>query len=161
LEENILNLRIHTHSFQFNFITSDIIRRLEIQCKDYFRNSCNDSVFCYILASILFCIFSSSIHKSVKLLSRIKWTINAWPFRMKIKIFWKISSNRKIGFTIGSLAVMTFPFFYKVSILRKWVFRIFKFELRNCNYVFRWWLCISDIIYSFTKWRKNTDKSID
>jgi hypothetical protein len=62
---------------------------------------------------------SSKIHKGAKRLSRFQWKINGWPFRTRTKIkilitFERLSSDRKIGFTIGSLAVMTFPLFYRV-----------------------------------------------
>jgi hypothetical protein len=62
---------------------------------------------------------SSKIHKTGKRLSRFQWKINGWPFRARTKIkilttFERLSSDRKIGFTIGSLAVMTFPLFYRV-----------------------------------------------
>ncbi len=70
--------------------------------------------FQFLIASI-----SSKIHKTGKRLSRLQWKINGWPFRTRTKIkilttFERLSSDRKIGFTIGSLAVMTFPLFYRV-----------------------------------------------
>ncbi len=63
---------------------------------------------------------SASMHKSVKILAKLQWKINGWPFRTRTKIkllacFERLSSNRKIGFSIGSIAVMTFPLFYKVN----------------------------------------------
>jgi hypothetical protein len=71
--------------------------------------------FVQLLAASL----SSKIHKTGKRLSELQWRINGWPFRARTKIkilntFERLSSNRKIGFTIGSLAVMTFPLFYRV-----------------------------------------------
>jgi len=71
-------------------------------------------LFQFFIASI-----SSKMHKSVKNLSRLQLTIDGWPSRMRTKIkllicFERLSSNRKIGFSIGSLTVMTFPLFYKV-----------------------------------------------
>jgi len=71
-------------------------------------------IFQFMIASI-----SSSMHKSAKNLSRLQWAMNGWPFRTRTKIklltcFERMSSNRKIGFSIGSIAVMTFPLFYKV-----------------------------------------------
>jgi len=73
-------------------------------------------VFQYNFASL-----STSIHKSSKILSRLQWKLNGCPFRMRTKIqlliyFERLSSDRKIGFSIGSLAVMTFPLFSKVYI---------------------------------------------
>ncbi len=70
--------------------------------------------FQFLVASL-----SSKIHKTGKRLSRLEWKINGWPFRARTKIkilntFERLSSDRKIGFTIGSLAVMTFPLFYRV-----------------------------------------------
>jgi len=72
-------------------------------------------LFQFYIASI-----SSSMHKSRQNLLKLQWEINGWPFRTRTKIklltcFERLSSDRKIGFSIGSLAVMTFPLFYKVS----------------------------------------------
>jgi hypothetical protein len=63
---------------------------------------------------------SASMHKSVKILAKLQWEINGWPFRTRTKIkvltcFERLSSNKKIGFSIGSLAVMAFPLFYRVN----------------------------------------------
>ncbi len=71
-------------------------------------------IFQFIVASL-----SDKIHKSRKKLSTLQWGINGWPFRTRTKIklltrFERLSSNRKIVFTIGSLTVMTYPLFYKV-----------------------------------------------
>jgi hypothetical protein len=68
---------------------------------------------------LLVASLSSKIHKAGKRLSRFQWKINGWPFRARTKIkilntFERLSSDRKIGFTIGSLAVVTFPLFYRV-----------------------------------------------
>jgi hypothetical protein len=73
-------------------------------------------VFQYYFASI-----SASIHKPFKILSRLQWNIRGWPFRMRTKIklltcIERLGSNRKIGFAIGSIAVMTFPLFSQVYI---------------------------------------------
>ncbi len=71
-------------------------------------------VFQYYFASL-----SASIHKPLKVLSRLQWNLNGWPFRMRTKIkllswFERLSSDRKIGAAIGSIAVMTFPLFSEV-----------------------------------------------
>jgi hypothetical protein len=71
------------------------------------------------LVQFMVASLSSKIHKTGKRLSRLQWKINGWPFRARTKIkilntFERLSSDRKIGFTIGSLAVMTFPLFYRV-----------------------------------------------
>jgi hypothetical protein len=73
-------------------------------------------LFQYYFASL-----SASIHKPLKILSRLQWNLNGWPFRMRTKIklltcFERLSSNRKVGFSIGSIAVMTFPLFSQVYI---------------------------------------------
>ncbi len=78
--------------------------------------SLNIFLFQYYFASL-----SASIHKPLKILSRLQWNLNGWPFRMGTKIkllsyFERLSSNRKIGVTIGSIAVMTFPLFSQVYI---------------------------------------------
>jgi hypothetical protein len=67
----------------------------------------------------LFASLSSKIHKTGKRLSRLQWKINGWPFRARTKIkilttFERLSSDTKIGPSIGSLVVMTFPLFYRV-----------------------------------------------
>jgi hypothetical protein len=63
---------------------------------------------------------SSSMHKPRQNLLKLQWEINGWPFRTRTKIklitcFERLSSDRKIGLSIGSLAVMTFPLFYRVN----------------------------------------------
>ncbi len=73
-------------------------------------------IFQFLLVSL-----SNKIHRYGKKLSQLQWGINGWPFgaRTKIKLlicFERLSTNRKIGFSIGSLAVMTFPMFYKVMV---------------------------------------------
>jgi hypothetical protein len=73
-------------------------------------------VFQYYFASL-----STSIHKPLKILSRLQWNLNGWPFRMRTKMkllscIERLGSNRKIGLTIGSIAVMTFPLFSQVYI---------------------------------------------
>jgi hypothetical protein len=73
-------------------------------------------VFQYYFASL-----SASIHKPLNILSRLQWNLNGWPFRMRTKIkllsyFERLSSDRKVGITIGSIAVMTFPLFFQVYI---------------------------------------------
>ncbi len=79
---------------------------------------------------------SSKIHIGGKKLSRLQWKINGWPFRTRIKIkllacFERLSSNRKIGFSIGSIAVVTFPLFYKVIVVT-----IFLRILQKLNKIF-------------------------
>jgi hypothetical protein len=92
-------------------------------------------IFQFIVASL-----SDKIHKSGKRLSRLQWGINGWPFRARIKIklltcFERLSSNRKIGFTIGSLTVMTYPLFYKViNFCFSYLFTYF--QIQNFDNVF-------------------------
>ncbi len=73
-------------------------------------------IFQFLLASL-----SNKIHRFGQKLSQLQWRINGWPFRARTKIkllicFERLSSNRRIGFSVGSLAVMTFPIFYKVMV---------------------------------------------
>jgi hypothetical protein len=72
-------------------------------------------LFQYLTASV-----STKIHKSAKYLARIQRNItkrSLFCLRIKLKLliyFERLRSNRKIGFAIGSLAVMTLPLFYRV-----------------------------------------------
>ena len=73
----------------------------------------------YIIQYI-FAYISYEIHKTTKLLARLQWRLKGWPFRLRIKLklmtyFERLSSKRKIGFTIGSTIVLTFPIFLQVS----------------------------------------------
>ena len=79
-----------------------------------------------VFYSILFIIqyflalISLKIHKMFKVLSRIQWTLNSQQIdlRFKLKVmtyFERLSSSRRIGFSIGSVAIMTFPLFSGVS----------------------------------------------
>ena len=66
-----------------------------------------------------FASLSSKLHKCVKILSRLQWSLNGWPFAMRPKLklliyFERLSSDRKIGIIIGPLGVMTYPLFCKV-----------------------------------------------
>ena len=66
-----------------------------------------------------FAYISYEIHKTTKLLARLQWRLKGWPFRLRnklklMKYFEKLSSKRKIGFTIGSILVLTFPVFHQV-----------------------------------------------
>jgi hypothetical protein len=66
----------------------------------------------YILAS-----FSSKMHKMCKQLSRCQWK-QSYYLKFKIKLqtyFERLSSLKRIGFSIGSITTMTFPFFATVS----------------------------------------------
>ncbi len=72
------------------------------------------------LFQFYFASISSSMYKPRQNLLKLQWKINGWPFRTRTKIklltcFERLSSDRKIGLSIGSLAVMTFPLFYRVN----------------------------------------------
>ena len=73
------------------------------------------------LFAIQYCFASNSnqIHKTTKLLARLQWRLNGWPFRLQTKLklmsyFERLSHKKKIGFTIGPTIVLTFPVFYQV-----------------------------------------------
>ena len=68
---------------------------------------------------LAFARMSQQSHKTVKMLSKIQWRLNGWPFRLNNKIklmtyFERLSSNRKIGVTIGPTIVLTLPVFAQV-----------------------------------------------
>ena len=63
---------------------------------------------------------STKMHKMCKTLSRIQWTLNSKQIdlRFKLKVmtyFERLASSQRIGFSIGSLTVVTFPLFAGVS----------------------------------------------
>ena len=65
----------------------------------------------YVVASI-----SHKMHKQCKLLARIQWLFdrNNSSLRFKLKTqtyFERLSSKKRIGFSIGTLVVITFPLF--------------------------------------------------
>ena len=68
-----------------------------------------------------FASLSLKCHKMCSKLSRLQWSINRYPNRMRTKLkllmcFERLSSKRKIGITLGSM-VFTMPLFSKVIIL--------------------------------------------
>ena len=89
-------------------------------------------VFIYALLFNDMCLFglqaayalvSKKIHAMNSKLSRLQWSLNGYPFRMRIKFkllmsLERISAKQKIGFTIAGTA-MTFPLFSKVIRLKK------------------------------------------
>ena len=63
-------------------------------------------------------LLSKKIHAMNSKLSRLQWSLNGYPFRMRIKMkllmcLERLSAKKKIGFTVAG-AAMTFPLFYKV-----------------------------------------------
>ncbi len=72
-------------------------------------------LFQFLTASV-----STKIHKSAKYLARIQRNItkrSLFCLRIKFKLltdFERLRNNWKIGFAIGSVAVMTLPLFYRV-----------------------------------------------
>ena len=87
-------------------------------------------ISCYFFLVVLQYFFSSLSHKMHRLcnhLSRIQWRFiqtninninNNYNLRLKLKLqtyFERLSSDRRIGFSIGSLTVITYPLFANVS----------------------------------------------
>ena len=67
-----------------------------------------------------FASLSHKMHKQCKLLARSQWLFNktnsSLAFKLKIQTYFeKLSSNKRIGFSIGTLVVITFPLFSGVS----------------------------------------------
>ena len=69
----------------------------------------------YFIASL-----PHKMHRQCKLLARIQWLFNetnsSVGFKFKIQTYFeRLSSDKRIGFSIGSLVVITFPLFAGVS----------------------------------------------
>ena len=85
-----------------------------------FLNDC-----CLFGLQAAYALVSKKIHLMNLKLSRLQWSLNGYPFRMRIKIkllmcFERMSAKRKIGITMAG-AAMTFPLFSKVNGLLKCV----------------------------------------
>ena len=98
----------------------------------------------YCLANI-----STKIHKMTKILARLQWRLNRWPFRLNNKIklmtyFERLSSDRKIGITIGPTVVLTVQVFNQVLILKNKIFLIIFF----IDYHFIGYRSILSLFYS-------------
>ena len=98
-----------------------IFEKIELQLRIFFTIG----VFCHDLIlfglQLSFASFSKKVHKMCVNLSRLQWRVRGFPFRTRTKLkllatFERLSSKKKIGITVGSV-VMTFPIFYKVSML--------------------------------------------
>jgi len=130
-------------SFVFTMIPMNLCLLYEILFQEFEIYVKILFVFTLIMQMIIIFLFqlltaslSSKIHRGGKKLSRLQWKINGWPFRTRTKIkllicFQRLSSNRKICFSIGSIAVVTFPLFYKVMIVS-----IFLWILQKLNRIF-------------------------
>ena len=111
-------------------------------------------VFIYALLFNDMCLFglqaayalvSKKIHAMNSKLSRLQWSLNGYPFRMRIKFkllmsLERISAKQKIGFTIAGTA-MTFPLFSKVIRLKKLHMLIYFYldSLWSDTYDFSFW----------------------
>ena len=77
----------------------------------------------YVILFVLqyfFASLSHKMHKQCKLLARIQWLFNRNNSNLRIKLkiqtyFERLSSKKRIGFSIGTLVVITFPLFAGVS----------------------------------------------
>ena len=75
-------------------------------------------IFIFIIQYFIVLISTNS-HKMCVKLSQIQWKLNGYPFGLGFKIqlmlyFERLSSSRKIGIKIGSVAVLTSILFYLV-----------------------------------------------
>ena len=73
------------------------------------------------ITQLAFAYLSKRIHQTAVPLSRLQWRLNGWPFRVNNKIklmtyFERLSSNKKIGITLGPTVAMTIPIFSQVNI---------------------------------------------
>ena len=93
-----------------------IFEDIEIQIKMVFVLA-NIAIYSSIFGTQCFLAsISEKVHKMCKILSRIQWTLSSQQIdlRFKLKVltyFERLSSSRRIGFSIGSLTVVTFPLF--------------------------------------------------
>ena len=79
-----------------------------------------DSYLVLLVLQYFFASLSHKMHKQCKLLARSQWLFNKSDsgLRFKIKVqtyIERLSSDRRIGFSIGSLTVITYPLFAAVS----------------------------------------------
>ena len=68
-----------------------------------------------------FASLSHKMHRQCKLLARSQWLFNktnsSLAFKLKIQTYFeRLSSNKRIGFSIGTLVVITFPLFSGVCV---------------------------------------------
>jgi len=78
------------------------------------------TVFLFFVLQYIYAYISYQIHKPCIRLSQLQWRINGYPFRMRFKLklmayFERLSSDRKIGPTLGPTITLTFPVFYQVQ----------------------------------------------
>ena len=79
---------------------------------------CND--ICLIGIQSVFALLSKKIHKMGSKLSRLQWSVNGYPFRMRLKMkllmcLERLSAKQKIGFKVaGTACTMTFAIFSQV-----------------------------------------------
>ena len=79
-----------------------------------------DAFVILIVLQYFFASLSHKMHKQCKLLARIQWLFNRnnsnLRFKLKIQTYFeRLSSKKRIGFSIGTLVVITFPLFAGVS----------------------------------------------
>ena len=96
----------------------------------------------------LWSYMSYKIHKSCVVLSQYQWRINGYPFRMRFKLnlmnyFERLSSDRKIGITMGSIYTLTFTIFFQV------IFWYCSFKIYKNKYLL-FFLFVTDTTQIFT-----------
>ena len=77
--------------------------------------------FALFVLQYFFASLSHKMHRQCKLLARSQWLFNktnsSLAFKLKIQTYFeKLSSNKRIGFSIGTLVVITFPLFSGVCV---------------------------------------------
>ena len=92
---------------------------IELLLKMFFVSSTVAFYSILIVEQYFMASFSAKMHKTCKKLSHFQWFLRGkHNLRFKLKLmtyFERLSSNRKIGLSIGSLAIITFPLFAGVS----------------------------------------------
>ena len=144
-------IMLHNHystiMYKINFLCSRLLLACSILCMPpnlivihllFFENSDLVTKFLFvwiafnssiIIILILYAManLSKESHRTTVHLSRLQWRINGQPFGLRYKIklmsyFERLSSNRKIGITIGPTVTLTMNLFSQVLFQYKNIF---------------------------------------
>ena len=126
---HLIILNNYWHNLYLAFIFTSLPMNLTLKHQLLFESIPLQVRFFYLICSLLddtllfgiqyyFAAFSLKIHKVCVKLSRLQWSLNGYPFRMRIKMkllmcFERLSSTHKFGVKMGPV-VMTFALFSMV-----------------------------------------------
>ena len=96
-----------------------LFEQLQLNYRIIFTSMAILMILSLYLLQFGFAYICKQIHKTTKQLSQLQWRLNGWPFRLNNKIklmsyFERLSSQRKIGLSLGPTVVLTFPVFHQV-----------------------------------------------